>query len=238
MASQGDIWRNFLGGKVGLPPVGGGGKDPLPTRPGEEVEEFRELSADEIERLGPTERQSYLRRLSARSAMDTASAAKRGAEAQAGLAESIPAELRRQLATSMMGAGAGGGGAASLASLGQIAKTVTPAYTQAAQEGEARAADAAVSAAERAAEAAVFQAEQGIGTKANLEADVKQKVENIKKDLRSDIFGIDADDLNEEILGLKTFYTDDAGNINPQLEAYIDGLASSEKKKASGWDIF
>lgn len=201
-----------------------------------QLTEFEELDVTEIEKLGPSERQAYLRREAARGAQKSQRSLESGAEAQAALAKSLPAMLRSQLATGMMGA-AGPGGAAGLAALGQMSK-FAPDITRAGQEGEARAAQAAADAAVAGVEKSTYLQEQGVGTKAATQADVKQRIENIKKDLRNPLFGIDSDDLKREIEGLKAYYTDDQGNIDPDVAAYIDQQAAVEEEEAGGWDIF
>tara|TARA_R110001583_G_scaffold53172_2_gene164273 strand:+ start:1518 stop:2219 length:702 start_codon:yes stop_codon:yes gene_type:complete len=201
------------------------------------LSEFTELSISEIEQLGPTERQEYLRRKAARDASGVEGALAKGAEAQAAQAKRVPAELRQQLATSMMGL-TGGGLAGGLGAMGQMAKTVTPAATQASLQATGQAAQSAADAKAAGVETATYMAEQGVGSKAALKSDVKQRIENIKKDLRNWLTGIDNDDLEREMQALKSFYTDDAGNIDPEISAYIDEQTTIEKKEASGWDIF
>jgi hypothetical protein len=200
-----------------------------------QLTEFEELDVTEIEKLGPSERQAYLRREAARGAQKSQRSLESGAEAQAALAKSLPAMLKRQLATGMMGMA--GPGAAGLAALGQMSK-FAPDITRAGQEGEARAAQAAADAAVAGVEKSTYLQEQGVGTKAATQADVKQRIENIKKDLRNPLFGIDSDDLKREIESLKAYYTDDQGNLDPAVAAYIDEQAAVEEKEASGWDIF
>jgi hypothetical protein len=199
--------------------------------------EFEELSVSEIEMLGPTERQEYLRRKAARGASGTEAALKQGAEAQAAAAKQIPAQMRQQLASSMMGL-AGGGLAQGLGAMGQMAKTVTPAVTMATIKGEKAAADAAADAVASGVDAATYLADQGVGSKAALKADVKQRIEKAKGDLRNWFSGIDADKLEREMQSLKQFYMDDNGNIDPEISRYIDEQTVIEKKAASGWDIF
>lgn len=87
-------------------------------------------------------------------------------------------------------------------------------------------------------DAATYLAEQGVGVTASIEADIKQRIEGIKKDLRNSVTGIDSDDLAREIKLLKRFYTDDAGNIDPKVAKYIDEQSAIEEDQASGWDIF
>ena len=122
--------------------------------------------------------------------------------------------------------------------MGQMAKTVTPAATQASLQATGQAAQSAADAKAAGVETATYMAEQGVGSKAALKSDVKQRIENIKKDLRNWLTGIDNDDLEREMQALKSFYTDDAGNIDPEISAYIDEQTTIEKKEASGWDIF
>jgi len=201
-----------------------------------EIAEFEELDVTDIERLGPSERQAYLRRKAARGAQGHERALSSGADAQAALAKSMPAMLRSQLATGMMGAAPGIAG--QLAALGHIGKTVTPAVTAAALDAQQRADQARAGAEVSKIDAATYLQEQGVGTKAATQADVKQRIENIKKDLRNPISGIDSDDLKREILALKAYYTDDQGNLDPTVATYIDEQAVVEEKEASGWDIF
>ena len=193
---------------------------------------FQELSQEEMEALGPSERSKYLRRLGARGALEGITAAEEGAQSLKDLSKAAPAQFRSDLATAMLGA------EGNLGAVRQVGLDVgTKAPIMEAQL-QAAASEAAQTAATGKAEGAAFLKEMGIGTKAAVESEIKQRIENIKNDLRNPLFGIDSDDLREEILMLKRFYTDDAGNLDPTVAAYIDEEARKEDDKASGWDIF
>ena len=200
------------------------------------IGEFKELSVSEMEQLDPTQRQEYLRRKAARDAMSTQESLRQGAEASAAAAKMMPEQIKSQLATSAMGL-AGGGLAQGLAALGPLAKQITPAATMATQQGLATAAQQKADADVAGVDAATYLAEQGVGSKSANKRDVKSKIEGIKKDLRNWLTGIDADALAREIENLKEFYADDAGNIDPDILAYIDKQKRVEVEAASGWDI-
>jgi hypothetical protein len=199
---------------------------------------FQELSQEEMEALGPTERSQYLRKLGARGALEGITAAEEGAQSLKDLSKAAPAQFRSDLATAMLGASKGAGTAGKLAATRQVGLDVGTRAPIMEAQLQAAASEAAQTAATGKAEGAAFLKEMGIGTKAAVESEIKQRIENIKKDLRNPLFGIDSDNLREEILMLKRFYTDDAGNLDPTVAAYIDEEARKEEGKASGWDIF
>jgi len=213
--------------------------------------QFKELSVSEIEQLDPGKKAEYLRRKAARDSVGREQELMAGADKleefaglQAMQAKAVPAELRQQLASSMMGL-TGGGLAQGLGAMGQMAKAVTPAITKATQAGLSSAAKTAADAKTAAADArtagvetATYMQEQGVGQSAAAKADIKQRIENIKKDKRNWLTGIDADELAREIEGLRAFYTDDSGYIDPEIDAYISKQKAVEVDEASGWDIF
>lgn len=211
--------------------------DDKPQQTRRPMGDFEELSVSEIEMLSPLDRQEYLRRKAARGAMGVEQALSEGAGAAAAEAKRMPAAMRSQLATSMMGL-TGGGLAQGLASMGQMAKTVTPAATLATIQGQQEAAKLKADARAAGVEGASFLAEQGVGALGNVKDVITGRVESMKAQKRNSILGLDADDVYDSIIAMKQSYTDDNGNIDPEIDRYIDELAEKEREKAEGWDIW